>query len=174
MALLKDVAEGNNEYNLASEIANHWKITQVADIQDALGNLFEALPDDNLTQWSKDNQNTSYTAQALTFGAMASGLDYAVKYQEKSIAKLADDLTEHHKACDDTEFWNTKAESLLERLAVNEHNLDALSQTLESVKHFYENSTGDVWKAYTPASKTPVVSATSLELAATLARLGRK
>lgn len=160
--------------NLASEIANHWKVTDVDAIQESIGNLFEALPDDNLTQWSKDQQNTSFTCQALVLSAMASGLDFSIKYQERSIAKLADDLTEHSRSCDDTEFWNTKAESLLERLAVNEHNLDALSQVFSSVKHFYSNSTGDTWKAYEAKSKTPVITATTLELASTLARLGRK
>jgi hypothetical protein len=172
MALLRDVSEVGN-INLASEIAQTFSKVEIDKVQEGLGILFEALPADNLTLWSKENDQLQYTCQALAFSAMANGLDYAVKYQQKQIDKIADDLAEHFKSNQGTEFWNVKAESLLERLAVCEHNLDALAQVFDVVKHNYKNSTGDSWKPYTPPSKTTAETATAYEVQATLARLKR-
>lgn len=170
---MKDITE-TSELNLAGAIANTWQVTDVGSIDDAIGLLFEALPNDNLTQWSKDQQQLQYTAQAMVLNAIASGLDYAYKYQEKALDKIAVDLTEHQKSADGTEFWNGKAESLLERLAVTEHNSDAICQVLHAVKRRYQDSTGDAWKPWSPTVKVQVESATSNEVANVLARLKGK
>jgi len=172
MTIMANVTE-TSEFNLAGAIANTWQVTDVNAIHDAIATLAEALPNDNLTQWSKDQQQLQYTAQAMVLNAIASGLDYAYKYQEKALDKIAVDLTEHQKSADGTEFWNAKAESLLERLAVTEHNSDAILQVLHSVKKNYEHSTGDAWKPWSPTAKVQVESATSNEVANVLARLQR-
>lgn len=172
MAILRDVSEVGN-INLASEISQTFSKVEIDKVQEGLGILFEALPADNLTLWSKENDQLQYTCQALAFSSMANGLDYAVKYQQKQLDKIADDLNEHYKMHNSGEFWNSKAESMLERLAVCEHNLDALAQVFDVVKHNYKNSTGDSWKPYTPAAKTTAETATAYEVAATLARLKR-
>ena len=67
---MKDITE-TSELNLAGAIANTWQVTDVGSINDAIGLLFEALPNDNLTQWSKDQQQLQYTAQAMVLNAIA-------------------------------------------------------------------------------------------------------
>ena len=172
MTILKDVTV-TSEINLASDIANTFSILDIEQMQEGLGLVFEALPADNLTLWSKENGQTQYTCQALTLSAMSTGLDYAVKNQQRMLDKIADDLNDHYKAQNPSEFWNTKAESMLERLAVCEHNLDAIAQVFDTVTKLYYNSTGDQWKPYNAPSKTLNQTATNLEVASVLARLKR-
>jgi hypothetical protein len=161
----------SNQSELISAIAHQFTYTDIDKLAEGFGLVFESLPADNLTQWSKENGQYSYTCQALTFNAIANGIDYAVKNQTKQIGKIGDDLMEHNRVNNGTEFWNVKAESLLERLAVCEHNLDALEQVFQKVKELYEQATGDAWKPYTPPSKTSKETATASEVATVLARL---
>ena len=55
MTIMANVTE-TSEFNLAGAIANTWQVTDVNAIHDAINTLAEALPNDNLTQWSKDQQ----------------------------------------------------------------------------------------------------------------------
>jgi hypothetical protein len=160
----------SNQSEIISTLTHSFTYVDIEKLEEGLGLVSEALPNDNLTQWSKDNGQVSYTCQALTFNAFANGLNYAVQNQQKQIGKIADDLNEHNKVNNGTEFWNVKAESLLERLAVCEHNLDALEQAFAVVKKLYENSTGDSWKVYTPPAKTATETATASEVASVLAK----
>ena len=157
-----------------SDVERNFSITDIEGLRSGLGLLAEALPSDNLTQWSKENGQYGYTCQAVTLNAMATGLNYAVSSQAKYLDKLADDLNEHYKQNDGTEFWNTKGESLLERVAVCEHNLDALEQVFHIIKDLYENSTGDAWKPYTAPTKTATQTATAGDVAEALARLQKR
>ena len=79
-------------------------------------------------------------------------------------------LFRSNKTNNGTEFWNVKAESLLERLAIIEHNLDALEQVFHAVKEKYEQATGDQWRPYTPPSKSQKETATASEVAQVLAK----
>lgn len=160
----------DNTNNLIATIGNSFTFVNIDQLQEGLGLVMESLPNDNLTQWSKDNQQLSYTCQALTLNAFANGLNYALQNQQKQISKIADDLNEHNKVNNGTEFWNVKAESLLERLAVCEHNLDALEQAFHIIKKLYETSTGESWRVYTPPSKTAKETATASEVASVLAK----
>jgi len=161
----------SNQSELISAIGHSFTYMDIEKMSEGLGLLFESLPADNLTQWSKENGQFSYTCQALTFNALANGLAFAVSNQQKQISKIGDDLQEHNRVNNGTEFWNVKAESLLERLAVCEHNLDALDQVFTEVKNKYEQATGDAWRPYTPPSKTAKETATASEVASVLARL---
>ena len=156
--------------NLISTIAHDFTYVDIEKLQEGLGLVSEALPNDNLTAYSKETGQLAYTCQALTLNAMASGLHYALSSQNKMIDKIAQDLKEHYEAINETEFWNVKAEGLMERLAVCEHNLDALDQAYAVVKVLYENSTGDAWRPYTPKDKTSTATqtATSLDVASVL------
>jgi len=160
----------SNQSELISAVAHTFTYMDIEKMSEGLGLLFESLPADNLSQWSKENGQFQYTSQALCFNALANGLDYAVKNQHKIASKTADDLNQHNKSNNGTEFWNTKAESLLERLAVIEHNLDALEQVFHAVKEKYEQATGDQWRPYTPPSKTATETATASEVASVLAK----
>ena len=160
----------SNENNLISTISHQFTYVDIEKLQEGLGMVTEAMPNDNLTQWSKDNSQLSYTCQALTLNAFANGLSFALSNQTKQIDKIASDLSDHNKVNNGTEFWNVKAESLLERLAVCEPNLDALEQAFDVVKKLYENSTGDAWKPYTPPSKSTTETATASEVASVLAK----
>ena len=159
-----------NVNNLIASIGNSFTFVNIPQLEEGLGLVFESLPNDNLTQWAKDNGQTSYTCQALVLNSFANGLNFALQNQQKQIGKIADDLNEHYKVNNGTEFWNVKAESLLERLAVCEHNLDAIEQAFHIVKKLYENSTGESWKVYTPPSKTSTETATASEVAQVLAK----
>jgi hypothetical protein len=157
-----------------SDIERNFSITQIDELREGLGLVAQALPDDNLTQWSKENGQFAYTTRAVTLNALATGLHYAVSSQEKYLDKLSDDLDQHYKVNDGTEFWNTKGESLLERVAVCEHNLDGLEQVFAIVKDLYENASGDAWKPYTAPSKTATQTATAADVAETLLRLKKR
>ena len=128
----------SNQSELISAISHTFTYMDIEKMSEGLGLIFESLPSDNLSQWSKENGQFQYTSQALCFNALANGLDYAVKNQQKLASKTADDLNQHNKTNNGTEFWNVKAESLLERLAIIEHNLDALEQVFHAVKEKYE------------------------------------
>lgn len=157
-----------------ADVERNYSVTDIDALRQGLGLVAEALPNDNLTQWSKENGQFSYTCAAVTFNAIATGLNYAVSSQAKYLDKLADDLNEHYKVNDGTEFWNTKGESLLERVAVCEHNLDALEQVFHIVKDLYENATGDQWKPYTAPTKTATQTATAGDVAEKLAQLQKR
>lgn len=160
----------SNQSELISAVSHSFTYMDIEKMSEGLGLVFESLPADNLTQWSKENGQFSYTCQALTFNALANGLSFAVQNQQKQISKIADDLNEHNKVNNGTEFWNVKAESLLERLAVCEHNLDALEQVFHEVKTKYEQATGDAWRPYTPPSTKAKETATASEVASVLAK----
>lgn len=160
----------SNQSELISAVSHSFTYMDIEKMSEGLGLVFESLPADNLTQWSKENGQFSYTCQALTFNALANGLSFAVQNQQKQISKIADDLNEHNKVNNGTEFWNVKAESLLERLAVCEHNLDALEQVFHEVKTKYEQATGDAWRPYTPPSNKAKETATASEVANVLAK----
>ena len=160
----------SNQSELISAVAHTFTYMDIEKMSEGLGLLFESLPADNLSQWSKENGQFQYTSQALCFNALANGLDYAVKNQTKLAGKTADDLNQHNKTNNGTEFWNVKAESLLERLAIIEHNLDALEQVFHAVKEKYEQGTGDAWRPYTPPSKTATETATASEVASVLSK----
>lgn len=160
----------SNQSELISAVSHSFTYMDIEKMSEGLGLVFESLPADNLTQWAKENGQFSYTCQALTFNALANGLSFAVQNQQKQISKIADDLNEHNKVNNGTEFWNVKAESLLERLAVCEHNLDALEQVFHEVKNKYEQATGDTWRPYTPPSTKAKETATASEVASVLAK----
>jgi hypothetical protein len=160
----------SNQSELISAVAHTFSYMDIEKMQEGIGLLFESLPADNMTQWSKENGQYQYTSQALAFNALANGLDYGVKNQHKLATKTADDLLQHNKTNNGTEFWNVKAESLLERLAVIEHNLDALEQVFHAVKEKYEQATGDAWRPYTAPSKTATETATASEVASVLSK----
>jgi hypothetical protein len=160
----------SNQSELISAVAHTFTYMDIEKMSEGIGLLFESLPADNMTQWSKENGQFQYTSQALAFNALANGLDYGVKNQHKLATKTADDLNQHNKTNNGTEFWNVKAESLLERLAVIEHNLDALEQVFNAVKEKYEQATGDAWRPYTPPSKTATETATASEVASVLSK----
>jgi len=171
MATLTDISVVPGSVNLASAIANTFKVFDIEQCKEGLGLMFESLPDDNLTEYSKTQQNTSYTCQALVLNAMANGLDYSLKTTFKALDKLTAEIDEHSKGNTETEFWNVRGEQLLERLAVIEHNIDALEQVFHMVKKYYAQSTGNEWTPYVAPSKNAGVTATAVELQATLARL---
>jgi hypothetical protein len=160
----------SNQSELISAVAHTFTYMDIEKMSEGLGLLFESLPADNMTQWSKENGQFQYTSQALAFNALANGLDYGVKNQHKLATKTADDLLQHNKNNNGTEFWNTKAENLLERLAVIEHNLDALEQVFHAVKEKYEQATGDQWRPYIAPSKTATETATASEVASVLSK----
>ena len=160
----------SNQSELISAVAHTFTYMDIEKMSEGIGLLFESLPADNMTQWSKENGQFQYTSQALAFNALANGLDYGVKNQHKLATKTADDLHQHNKTNNGTEFWNVKAESLLERLAVIEHNLDALEQVFHAVKEKYEQATGDAWRPYTAPSKTATETATASEVVSVLAK----
>ena len=160
----------SNQSELISAVAHTFTYMDIEKMSEGIGLLFESLPADNMTQWSKENGQFQYTSQALAFNALANGLDYGVKNQHKLATKTADDLNQHNKTNNGTEFWNVKAESLLERLAVIEHNLDALEQVFHAVKEKYEQATGDAWRPYTAPSKTATETATASEVASVLSK----
>ena len=160
----------SNQSELISAVAHTFTYMDIEKMSEGIGLLFESLPADNMTQWSMENGQFQYTSQALAFNALANGLDYGVKNQHKLATKTADDLNQHNKTNNGTEFWNVKAESLLERLAVIEHNLDALEQVFNAVKEKYEQATGDQWRPYTPPSKTATETATASEVASVLSK----
>lgn len=169
MAILKDISETGN-INLASQIANSFTFMEVNEMQKALADFVATLPNDNMTQWHKDKGIMGYTAQAIVLNGFANAIDYQLKNQNQQMDKIVVNLKECQANKTDTEFWNSKVESNLERLAVIEHNLDILEQVFNTIKKLYLESTGDSWKPYVKPSEKVVETATALELDNILAK----
>lgn len=169
MAILRDISE-NGQINLASQIANSFTFMEVSEMQNALKTFVETLPADNMTQWHKDKGILGYTSQAIVLNGFANALDYQLKNQNLQLDKIILSLKDCQNSKSDTEFWNNKVESNLERLAVIEHNLDTLEQVFSCVKNLYLNSTGEQWKPYIKPSEKVIETATAQELDNILAK----
>lgn len=175
MTILKDVSVIEGESNLVQQINQEFNTLELHQMQQGLQLLVEALPDDNLTQWSKDNANTSYTAQAVVLNGMATGLHYALAGQNKMLDKVVDSLREHQEfGSQSTEFWNSRAESLLERIAVIETNIEALYQVFQAVKAHYKRSTSEEWVLWQARNEVSAAqTATSLLVKEKLSKLSK-
>lgn len=172
MSILKDVSE-TGELNLASSIVNSFTFMEVSEMQRAIREFSNALPNDNLTAWAKENGIFAYTSQALVLNSFANALNYQLKNLNIQLDKVVNEMKELSQAETKTEFWDRRVQGTIERLAVIETNLDNLDQVFTEVKKLYEQSTGNTWTEYIKKSEqepSQVSTASALELENVLAK----
>ena len=169
MAIMQDVSETGN-INLSSAIVNKFTFMEVPEMQKAIREFSESLPNDNLTEWAKENGIYAYTTQALVLNSFANALNYQLKNLNTQLDKVVNEMRELQSSETKTEFWDRRVQGTIERLAVIETNLDNLDQIFIEVKKLYEKSTGNAWAEYIKKSEQEPTTASSVELDSILAK----
>jgi len=110
--------------------------------------LTEMFPNDNLSDYQKENGRVEFTAQARFINGLASGNDFQMKQVRTYILSRESALSDALKSNNSSEVQNAKIENIHGDILNSNITFDLMAEFQIAIKEAYKSCTGSDWVPY--------------------------
>lgn len=138
-----------NSANTTEVIENDFGVVDMENLPHAVSSFLDCIPENNLTQWHKEQGILTNQAKARLLSALCGALDYQIKNLRANIAQKISELSEHLQSNGQgTEIHEVKTESKIEYIKSSEVTLDSMESVFDLFKVHYESTAQEKWQPY--------------------------